>query len=187
MNKPLLIGLGVAGVALAGGVGYALYKRSKAATTATAFPPMPSKADPRFMAPSSAAPGAPGAPAVANQIFWADKANMTRTATSMADLRAQLVREYGSIANARLANVFIPGDKRAPAGGAWLPASFYVFPMYAPDGQPLKSASQLAQLTSGTKHVPRAYAHAAGWTADYALYRRNGLGGAQMVSGFGGR
>lgn len=199
MNKPLVIGLGVAGVAVVGGIGYALYKRSAPAQVASKFPAMPGGTDPRFLAPGGqqqspqpydgpfkpAQPQSP-LPTVNQQIFWADKSNATRTATSIADLRTQLVKEYGTLRAARLANVFIPDDKRAKPGGEWLPAAFYVFPAYLPSGVALQDASQLKDLVSGNG-VPRAYAHAAGWARTITLQRQNGLGGAQMVSGRGGR
>lgn len=188
MNKPLVIGLGVAGVAVVGGIGYALYKRSAPAPVATAFPPMPAGTDPRYASPGGQVPVQAQAQNVnaPKQIFWADKSNATRTATSIADLRTQLVKEYGTLRAARLANVFIPDDKRAKPGGEWLPAAFYVFPMYLPSGVALQDASQLKDLVSGNG-VPRAYAHAAGWARTITLQRQNGLGGAQMVSGRGGR
>lgn len=191
MNKPLVIGLGVAGVAVVGGIGYALYKRSAAAApVASKFPAMPGGTDPRLLAPGAQQMPVQGPAAqnvnAPNQIFWADKSNATRTATSIADLRDQLVKEYGTLRAARLANVFIPGDPRAKPGGEWLPAAYYVFPMYLPSGKALLEASQLKELVSGSR-APRAYAHAAGWARNLTLQRQNGLGGAQMVSGQGGR
>lgn len=189
MNKPLVIGLGVAGVAVVGGIGYALYKRSAPAPVASKFPAMPAGTDPRYASPNAQMPAqGPTAQNVnaPNQIFWADKSNATRTATSIADLRSQLVKEYGTLRAARLANVFIPDDKRAKPGGEWLPAAFYVFPAYLPSGVALQDASQLKDLVSGSR-APRAYAHAAGWARTITLQRQNGLGGAQMVSGQGGR
>lgn len=192
MNKPLVIGLGVAGVAVVGGIGYALYKRSATPPPASKFPAMPAGTDPRYalQAQQLAAQG-PAAQLVdaPNQIFWADKSNQTRPASSIEDLRAQLLKEYGTKSAARLANVFIPGDPRAKPGGEWLPAAFYVWPMYDKDGKGGTSfeALQLKSLGTAGSRVPRAYAHAAGWARNLTLQRQNGLGGAQMVSGRGGR
>jgi hypothetical protein len=173
MNKPLLIGLGVAGVAVVGGIGFALMRKApaKAGPSLPAPPPAP-RLDQGMPGPQAPRPDVQAS----TSYKFVDRKGVPQAAADLGELRNRLLAEWGNEAAARLAPTIFPGEAE------WRPAGFRVFPLAnAIDASNIKS---LGRMPSGYG-VPAKYAVAAGLAYDAALERMNGRGGAQMVNGRG--
>lgn len=173
MNKPLAIGLGVAGVAVIGGIGFALLRKPAAAAKPSLPAPPPA---PRL---DQGAPQAPRTDIQASTSYkFVDRKGVPQAAADLGELRNRLLAEWGNEASARLAPTIFPGESE------WRPAGFRVFPLFKGNAFDASNIKSLGRMPSGYG-VPAKYAAAAGLAYDAALERMNGRGGAQMVNGRG--